>query len=318
MSQANAPSPPEDDDASFEAEDDIQFDQAEYATPAPAGPTCGLCHQPITDAYYEIGGKVLCTTCRGRIEESFRGGSRLGRVLKAFVFGSAAALAGGALYYVIIETTGYNIGLIAILVGFMVGGAVKRGSGNRGGRFYQFLAVFLTYSSIVAMHVPYAIKGFRQAVQKAEQDKVAPAKNAADGAKAKAPAEGAKPADAPKAKADAPATALPAPDPKDKIARHDDKGGRNDINAPPQGGPPPSLAGILMSLLIFVALLIGILYSLPVQLAMMDPISGLIFSFALWEAWKITKKVQLSFNGPFRVATGPLNVPSPEEFDDGR
>ena len=36
----------------------------------------------------------------------------------------------------------------------MVGGAVKAGSGNRGGRFYQLMALFLTYSAIVAMLVP--------------------------------------------------------------------------------------------------------------------------------------------------------------------
>ena len=130
--------------------------------PPTAGPTCGLCHQPIADAYYEIGGKVFCATCRGRIEQSFRGGSRLGRVLKAFVFGSAAALAGGALYYAIIRTTGINLGLIAVLVGFMVGRAVRAGSGNRGGLFYQFLAVFLTYSSIVAMYLPFLVEDVAQ------------------------------------------------------------------------------------------------------------------------------------------------------------
>ena len=34
-----------------------------------------------------------------------------------------------------------------------MGKAVRKGTGNRGGAFYQLLAVFLTYSSIVAMHV---------------------------------------------------------------------------------------------------------------------------------------------------------------------
>jgi hypothetical protein len=283
MSQPNAPTPPEGDDASFEAEEEIQFDQAEYATPASAGPTCGLCHQPIADTYYETGGKVFCTTCRGRIEESFRGGSRLGRVLKAFVFGTVAALAGGALYYAIIRTTGINFGLIAVLVGFMVGGAVKAGSGNRGGRFYQFLAVFLTYSSIGGMYLPALLEAeLEQGPPKDEQAKVAPGRGDADRDKAKDKA----------------------------VAGKDDQAAPIANEARRQGRPRMSRASLLIRTLV--------LYSIPVVIAMHAPISGLIFGFALWEAWKITKKVQLSFNGPFRVATGPLTVPTPEDFDDGR
>jgi len=286
MSQPNASTPPEDDDVSFEADDDLQFDQAEYVTPAQAGPTCGLCHQPIADAYYEIGGKVFCATCRGRIEESFQGGSRLGRVLKAFVFGTVAALAGGALYYAIIRTTGYNIGLISVLVGYMVGRAVRAGSANRGGLFYQFLAVFLTYSSIVAMYVPFLFEeGLKRGPQKDEQAKVVPAKVDADRAKAKAKA----------------------------LAGEEAKHAFKANEAPRQGDPPMSLAGFLV-LTVFV---IGFLYTIPVQIAIHAPISGLIFGFALWQAWIMTKKVRLSFNGPFRVATSPLNVPRPEDFDNG-
>ncbi len=131
MSEPNAPTPPGADDIPFEAAQDLQFEQAEYTTPATAGPICGLCNQPIADVYFEIGGKVFCGTCGGRIEQSFRGGSRLGRVAKASVFGTAAAVAGGALYYAIIRTTGINFSLIAILVGFMVGRAVRVGTGNR-------------------------------------------------------------------------------------------------------------------------------------------------------------------------------------------
>jgi hypothetical protein len=41
-----------------------------------------------------------------------------------------------------------QIGLIAILVGFMVGGAVRAGSDRRGGVGYQLLAVLLTYLCI--------------------------------------------------------------------------------------------------------------------------------------------------------------------------
>jgi hypothetical protein len=309
MSEPNAPTPQGADDSPFDAKEDLQFDQAEYTTPLPAGPTCGLCNQPIADVYFEVGGKVFCGTCRGRIEQSLRGGSRMGRVFKAFAFGAAAAAAGGALYYAIIKATNINFGLISVLVGFMVGRAVRAGTGNRGGRFYQFLAVFLTYSMIVGMYVPVLLEVFNQDAQKAEQAGAVPAKNDVDRPKANAPAAGVKPVEAPEA--NAPPTAPPAQDPKPKIAPHNDKNGRNN-DAPPQAVPPPSLSRILMSLLIFITFMIGFIYSLPVQAAIHDPISGLIFSFALWEAWKITKRVQVSINGPFRVST-----PAPEAYDHG-
>ena len=50
--------------------------------------------------------------------------------------------------------TGYEIGLIAIQVGFLVGGAVRAGSEGRGGRGYQVLAVLLIYISICANYMP--------------------------------------------------------------------------------------------------------------------------------------------------------------------
>ena len=135
--------------------DEIQFDQAEYATTVPSGPTCGVCQRAIVDEYYELGGKVFCSSCRQGVETALRGGSRLARVIKALVFGSAAAAVGAVIYYVILRATGYNIGLVAVLVGFMVGGAVRKGTGNRGGLFYQILAVFLAYTAIGAMHLPF-------------------------------------------------------------------------------------------------------------------------------------------------------------------
>ena len=90
---------------------DIQFDQAEYTTPAPEGPSCGVCQRPINGEYYETSGKVLCSSCRDRVTAAFRGGSRTARVLKALLFGSVASGIGAALYYAILRATGYNIGL---------------------------------------------------------------------------------------------------------------------------------------------------------------------------------------------------------------
>jgi hypothetical protein len=136
-----------------DAGEPLQVDQAEFTTPAAERPTCTVCKQPIPDEYYEIHGKVMCPKCRHGVEAAFRGGSPAGRVLLASLFGVVAAAAGAVIYYVSIRATGWNLSLVSILVGFIVGKAVRQGTGNRGGSFYQLLAMFLTYTSIVAMNV---------------------------------------------------------------------------------------------------------------------------------------------------------------------
>ena len=82
-----------------------------------------------------------------------------------------AAAAGAVLYYLVTRTTGYNIGLISVLVGFMVGAAVRKGTGNRGGLLYQFLALFLTYMAIGAMNLTFDLEALSkiEAEQKADK-----------------------------------------------------------------------------------------------------------------------------------------------------
>ncbi len=159
---------------------ELQFDQAEMTTPASSGPSCDACKRPITDAYYEINRKILCSSCRQRIEASFQGGSGLARFLKASLFGFGAALVGAAIYYGIARVSGLNIGLVAILVGFMIGGAVRKGTGNRGGMLYQFLALFLTYFAIGLMGLTFVMeqqfKEFQGKIKDGEAKKEAPAK----------------------------------------------------------------------------------------------------------------------------------------------
>src|SRR5437773_7546406 len=124
MVEPNAAQPGRDDDLGDESGEALQFDQAEFATPV-GGPTCAVCQQPIADEYYELMGKVICARCRQGVESAFRGGSRTARALKALVFGTVAAGIGAVIYYAIIRATNINSALVSILVGFLVGGAVR-------------------------------------------------------------------------------------------------------------------------------------------------------------------------------------------------
>jgi hypothetical protein len=293
MPEPNAPVPdPPEDDAGL----DLQFEEAEYETPPAAVVTCGACNRPIPDAYYEINGRVVCASCRQLIEASFRGGSRVARVLKALVLGSLGALAGAALYYAIVRATGYNIGLVAVVVGLLVGGAVRKGSGNRGGRFYQFLALFLTYFAIVAMHVPMVMEDLANEGRDQDQPAaVAPEKVATEQPKA---------GEGPQAAAGAPKQPGPPNDAKEEGKQ--DRAGMN----PAENKRPVKVAVVLVvALFVFAAI--------PIIVGAHQPISGLIYAFALWEAWKINKGAKLAFSGPFQVKAADPGAPGPEVIDDG-
>ena len=254
---------------------------------------CNACAAAIPDVYFEAGGKIVCAPCRDKIEAMFHQGSRLGRGIKAVLFGTIAAALGAILYYAIMRITGLNIGIVAVIVGLMVGGAVKAGSGNRGGRFYQLLAVFLTYSAIAAMYIPIMLDVLRKG-----PDQDAPAQVAdTDGKPARGPVEAAR---LEAGKKDHAPEAQPAVQPP---------GAQQEL---------PSPGGLLLAAATILALLIGFAYSLPVLVAFQSPISGLIFGFALWEAWKINRGVRLAFNGPFRLGTLHGDEPAiqPEEADD--
>lgn len=149
-SSASAP-PPE----ASRGEESLQFDRADYGTAeAPPASACSACQQPITGTYYAAGEHVICPPCRDEILASMTGGSGAGRFSRAVLFGLGAGIAGALLWYAVTKLTGYEIGLIAIVIGFLVGTAVRKGSADRGGLAYQLLAVFITYCCIVSTYVP--------------------------------------------------------------------------------------------------------------------------------------------------------------------
>ena len=54
----------------------LQFDNAEYDTPAAGAPTCAACKKPIPNAYYELFGAIVCDSCKDMIVASREGGSK--------------------------------------------------------------------------------------------------------------------------------------------------------------------------------------------------------------------------------------------------
>jgi hypothetical protein len=99
---------------------------------------------------------VVCESCAQRIQSGQQAPPALS-LARAALYGGGAALAGSALYAAVAITTGLEIGLIAIVVGVMVGKAVRFGSHGLGGRPQQILAVLLTYFAITTSYIPVFI-----------------------------------------------------------------------------------------------------------------------------------------------------------------
>lgn len=158
----------------------LQFDRAEGDDPAQATVvSCGSCGSQLLSSYFQINGNIVCEACRYKVEEAFNAGSGLGRFLKATALGLVAGAIGAGIYFAISALTGYEIGLVAIVVGLLVGGAVRIGANRRGGWPYQVLAMFLTYSAIVSTYIPPIYKSLREEAQKqAEAESTAPREHA--------------------------------------------------------------------------------------------------------------------------------------------
>jgi len=240
---------------------DLQFDRAQFSATGHRTP-CAACKQPLSRAYFEVNGVTVCATCCQKLRAQLDAGNSASRALRAIVAGSAAALGGTILYYAVLALTGYELGIIAIVVGFMVGKAVRWGSFGRGGWRYQAMAMVMTYLSIVGAYVPLIIKGFREGEAK-------------------------------KATVAAPATAGRAT--ATAVAE------RETEPAAPRTATPArqlSFAQVLLGL----AVLILIACAAPFLAGIQNIMGLVIIGIGLYEAWKFNKKRVVNITGPHTLA----------------
>jgi hypothetical protein len=263
----------------------------DFTTPgseATAAATCAGCKRTITDQYWSAGGAVLCAGCRAAIEEGQQVApdvmSRAARFGRAVMFGFGAMLIGSAIWYGVAKLLKLEIGLIAILLGFMVGRAVFLGSGNRGGRRYQLLAVFLTYLGIGVAYAPFAIEAMRdRAVASADSPGTAVPS-----------ADGAPPVTSP------PAEALTAEEEATESRRLDSllTAAERPATPAPIRPNPFVVAGVVLAGVLALPVIVTV-GGLPGSL-----IGLLIYGFAIFQAWRMTAAHRVSFEGPFQIGAG--------------
>ncbi len=225
--------------------------------------TCRACQQAIPDEYFDVNGNAVCASCRDAI--AARGTSPRGAMplMRAGLFGFAAAVAGAILYYAVMAITGLEIGLVAIAIGYMVGFAVQKATDGRGGRAFQVLAVVLTYWSVGLAYMPMV---FNQAAEEA----------------ASAPAA-------------AGTTEQPAVAPPARPATADERAQPLTASEPEEAALSPLLAAYLFAFSFALPLLV-VFGSLPGGL-----LSAAIIAFGMLQAWRMTASPQFTITGPFRV-----------------
>ena len=157
----NDPTLPIQSDTSDASIGSLDFERADNASHSASA--CAQCATPITDRYFTLGSHVLCESCHLAFQNAKAPGNAASRFFGAAALGTGAAAIGCALWMLVTELTGYEIGLIAIAVGYLVGMAVHVGARRMGGVAYQLLAVFLTYSAIVMTYVPMIADQFMAA-----------------------------------------------------------------------------------------------------------------------------------------------------------
>jgi hypothetical protein len=142
---------------------ELQFDRVTTESlasvaPPPSTATCTTCRNTIETEYYSVNDHAVCGACRDAIETSAQTPRGAGPFIRASLFGLGAGIVGAAIYYAVIALANLEIGIVAILIGYMVGYAVRRGSGGRGGRRFQVLAITLTYGAVALAYTPVVIK----------------------------------------------------------------------------------------------------------------------------------------------------------------
>ena len=146
----------------------LQFDRVVNepggAAPPPI-PTvfCAGCKTAIKTQYYDVNGTSLCGACRASVAAAAETPRGLPTLLLAAALGLGAGIVGAGIYYAVIAIAHLEIGIVAILIGYMVGYSVRRGAGGRGGRRFQVLAAALTYLSVALAYTPMAIQQARAA-----------------------------------------------------------------------------------------------------------------------------------------------------------
>jgi hypothetical protein len=219
--------------------------------------------------YFDVNGQQICRACSDKVADQTATPREMSTMGRAGLAGLVAAVLGAALYFAVIAISGFEVGLVSIAIGYMVGYGVRIGTRGRGGRRFQVLAVVLTYWAIGLAYSTLAVKSLMV-------DRHGPAKAAISGPRRSGAPQG-----------DDAQPALPA------------------TTAPPAGGNNAPLTGRQFAFALLY--LVAFTFVMPVLATAGDMpgglLSGAIIVFGMMQAWKMTAAPVVTVTGPYRIGT---------------
>ncbi|MEN6624851.1 MAG: hypothetical protein ABFD69_01340 [Candidatus Sumerlaeia bacterium] len=280
----------------------------------PGGPgDCAICHRPIADDYFMLNSEPWCASCHAK-EGTIKPKLTFGTFMRGVVFGVGAAILGGGLWALTAIITGYELGLVAIVVGLIVGYGIRLGGRNMGGRAFQFLALIMTFYTLAYANIPIIIHvmmkdpeisqqvsgWFKEENKKIEQVR-ARAKVAAENESDTTTLE----AVAAAARSDQSSSAtLAMADEDESTSAAVEAAAAGAASGEDEATAPRKRMGFAKALVILILLLVALVTIGPpaiyVMLIIGSPMSAVFLAIALWEAWRINRREDRVFAGPFR------------------
>jgi len=92
---------------------------------------------------------VLCSNCASTVEQALEAETKDPNLPPAILLGIVAAVVGGLIWYAIVALTNYQLGIVAVGIGYLVGLAVMFGAGKKRGPALQAIAVVITLIAMV-------------------------------------------------------------------------------------------------------------------------------------------------------------------------
>src|SRR4051812_1717282 len=96
-------------------------------TPGPPGAmSCAFCHRLIDKTYYQLGLRTVCPSCAAQVQMlAAKNAFDPQAWTRGAVVGLAAALGGGLVWALVARFTHYELGILAVGIGWIVCVAVR-------------------------------------------------------------------------------------------------------------------------------------------------------------------------------------------------
>jgi hypothetical protein len=282
--------------------DELQFDRVEKAGADPGANTssldviCTVCGKPVGTEYYHANGQPVCASCRHVLQSVAATPRNAGPILRAGLFGLGGAIAGAAIYYAVIAITEFEIGLVAILIGYMVGYMVRKGAGGRGGRRFQILATVLTYWAVGLAYTPLAFKGMTGDSKSASSDSSAVRPDSVNETVGDSAAIAATSDSTAAAAGDSTVTTAASA----AVAEADSSDGASETKS----DMSPLKALGLLFVMVFALPALFVASSMPGGI-----LSAIIILIGMRQAWSMTGASPLDISGPYKVGAAPMPAP---------